>query len=343
MIPMQCEPFGRLPDGRSVERYTLTGAGGLTVKVLTYGATVQSLVFDGVDVVLGYDTLAGYQNGQSCQGAAIGRYGNRIAGGRFTIDGVEYALARNEADVNHIHGGTVGFDRRLWQAEPLMAEEPTLRLTLISPDGEEGYPGNLTATVTYSVTADNALRILYTATSDKDTHFNPTNHAYFNLNGGGDVLEHTLTIRADRYTPVDENLIPLADIQAVAGTPFDFTAPKAVGRDIRAKDAQLKVVGQGYDHNFVLTGEQPFATLYAPQSGIEMTCFTDQPGVQLYTAVNLNEPGGKGGTPLCRYGALCLETQHYPNTPNRPDFPSTLLKAGERFHSETVYRFAKRG
>lgn len=344
MSHITCEAFGHLADGQSVERYTLTGVGGLEVAILTYGATVQAIRFDGVDVVLGYDTLEGYLNGSSCQGASIGRYGNRIAAGRFVLNGETYTLNCNENGTGHLHGGNVGFDRRLWKAEPLMTEDPALRLSLVSPDGEEGYPGTLSTSVTYSVTPDNALHILYAATSDRDTHYNPTNHAYFNLSGanGTDALGLELQIQADHYTPVDAHLIPTGELCPVEGTPFDFRTPKTVGRDILAEDAQLAIVGQGYDHNLVLNGTQPFATLYAPSTDIEMACFTDQPGVQLYSATCLGEPGGKNGEPLRRFQAVCLETQHYPDSPNKPAFPSTLLKAGERYHSETIYRFAKR-
>lgn len=343
MSSITLESFGRLSDGQNVERYTLTGAGGLSVSILTYGAIVQAICLDGVDMVLGYDDLEGYVNGKSCQGASIGRYGNRIAGGKFTLNGQEYTLARNENGITHAHGGKVGFDKRVWKAEPLQTEDPALRLSLISPDGEEGYPGTLSTSVTYSVTPDNALHILYAATCDKDTHYNPTCHAYFNPTGaiGTTALDLTLQLRAEKYSAVNEALIPIGEPVSVEGTPFDFRTPKAVGRDILADDPQLAIVGQGYDHNFLLTGEQPFATLHSDATGITMECFTDQPAVQLYTSTGLGEPGGKGGQPMSRFQAVCLETQHVPDTPNQPQYPSTVLKAGERYHSETIYRFTK--
>lgn len=336
-------PFGMLDDLRVVDRYLLVGNGGLTASILDYGATVQSLCFGGVDTVLGYDNLEGYLAGTSFQGASIGRYGNRIENSRFVIDGETYTLAANEKGVTNIHGGVVGFDKKIWDAEILETAIPAVRFSLVSEDGEEGFPGRLKTSVTYSITDDNALHIVYEAVSDKDTHYNPTCHAYFNLNGAVDesALDLSVQIRADKFTAVDDLLIPVGDHVAVEGTPFDFRTPKPLGQDILADFEQLAVVGQGYDHNFVLTGEQPFATVISKKRGIGMDCYTDQPGVQLYSATCLDDPNGKGGVPLKRFAALCLETQHFPNTPNRADYPTTLIKANEPFTSETIYRFYK--
>lgn len=341
MQNIQIDSFGTLPDGTETEKITLTGRGGLSASFLTYGATVQAIVLDGLDLVQGYDTLDGYLGGDSCQGASIGRYGNRIADGKFTLNGKEYTLARNELGTTHLHGGDAGFDKRVWNAEPIPGNEPAVRFSRLSPDGEEGYPGNLQTTVTYQITADNALHITYTGICDQDTHYNPTCHAYFNLNGcdGSDVCSHILTLHADKYLPVDKNLIPTGELADVAGTPFDFRAGKPVGQDLAVSDPQLAIVGQGYDHNWILTGAQPFAVLTSPVSGITMECFTDQPGVQFYSAVCLCEPKGKNGYPLKQYQAVCLETQHFPDSPNHPEFPTTVLPAGKQYKSETVYRF----
>ena len=343
MAIVKRSPFGMLKNLQVVDRYQLVGNGGLVASILTYGATVQALTFDGVDTVLGYDSLEDYLTGSSYQGASIGRYGNRIANSRFIIDGETYNLTPTEKGVTNVHGGVIGFDKKVWDATVLETDIPTLRLSLVSEDGEEGFPGRLETVVTYSVTDDNALHIVYEAISDKDTHYNPTCHAYFNLNGavGESALDLSLQIRADKFTAVDSYLIPVGDHVAVDGTPFDFRTPKPLGQDILADFGQLAIVGQGYDHNFVLTGEQPFATVISEKRGIAMDCYTDQPGVQLYSATCLNEPQGKGGVPLKRFAALCLETQHFPNTPNREDYPTTLIKAGEPFRSETVYRFYK--
>lgn len=335
--------FGKLPDGRSVERYTLEGAGGLTAAVLTYGATLQSLRFRGKDLVLGFDDLDGYLHIKgSYQGATIGRYGNRLADGRFSLNGKAYDVGRNENGQGHLHGGENGFDKRLWTAVLADGEEPAVAFSRRSADGEEGYPGNLDVTVTFTVTAGNALRIAYEARTDADTVVNLTNHAYFNLNGfdGGDILDTELSIDADAITPVDARLIPTGEQRPVEGTPFDFREAKPIGRDIDADDPQL-AIGGGYDHNFILngTGMRPFATARSPRSGITMTCATDQPGVQFYAGNALAEDAGKGGKPLYRRQGFCLETQHYPDSPNQPSFPSTLLRAGESYRTVTEYRF----
>lgn len=337
------EPFGTLPDGRTVERYTLNGSGQLSVSVLTFGATVQTVRFAGRDVVLGYDTAEGYLNGNSYQGACVGRCANRIAGGSFTLSGIPYTLYCNENGVNHLHGGRCGFSHRIWNAEEVEgAEDPTLRLSLYSPDGDEGYPGNLTVNLTVTVTADDTLRLVYTAVSDADTVYAPTCHAYFNLNGREgtqDIRTHRLTLAAETYLPVDGNLIPTGEKRPVLGTPFDFLAGKPVGQDMEAEDDQLRMVGQGYDHCFMLTG-QPAAVLYAPESGIWMTCTTDCPAIQVYTSNFLDEPKGKGNAPLHRHQGICLETQFPPDAVHHPDWESPVLPAGKPFRSETAFHFS---
>ncbi len=337
------EPFGTLADGQTVEKYTLTGKGQLSASILTFGAAVQAIRFAGRDVVLGYDTLAGYLHGTSYQGACVGRYANRIAGGQFTLSGDLYTLCCNENGVNHLHGGKCGFSHRLWSAETAVdAADPTLRLTLQSPDGDEGYPGNLSVTVTYTVTADDTLRIQYKAVSDADTVYAPTCHAYFNLNGAesADVLTHRLTLAAETYLPTNKTLIPTGEFRPVAGTPFDFRAAKPIGQDIGADDDQLKTAGQGYDHCFMLSGS-PAAVLYAPESGIRMTCTTDCPAVQVYTSNTLEDANGKGGQGLHRYQGVCLETQFPPDSVHHPDWPSPVRKAGEQFCSVTAYHFSR--
>lgn len=339
---IQEQTFGHMPDGRAVQRITLIGEGGLAASLLTYGATLQALTFGGRDVVLGYDTLDEYRTHESYQGATVGRYANRIAGGRFVLGGVAYDVGCNEGGRGHLHGGREGFDKKLWDAETLEDRgEPSVRFSYTAADGEEGYPGQLEVAVTFTVTRDNALRIRYEASSERDTVLNLTNHAYFNLNGydGGDVLDTSLRIEADAYTPVDERLIPTGERRPVADTPFDFRQAKPIGRDSGAADDQL-ALGGGYDHNFVLgDGFKRAVTATAPRSGIRLECWTDQPGVQLYTANGLDVPAGKGGIALYRHQGFCLETQHFPDSPNHPDFPSTMLRAGELFESVTEYRF----
>ncbi|HWJ26279.1 MAG TPA: aldose epimerase family protein, partial [Flavisolibacter sp.] len=291
------------------------------------------------DVVLGYESLDGYlQKGNPYFGALIGRYGNRIAKGKFTLDGKTYTLAANN-NGNTLHGGNKGFDKVVWNAEK--QGDSSLKLTYQSKDGEEAYPGNLNVTVVYTLTADNALMIDYTATSDKATPVNLTNHAYYNLSAGSDstILNHELQINADKYTPVDSLLIPTGQIASVKGTPFDFTTMKPIGRDI----AQVK---GGYDHNWVLNktskGLEKIATLYHPASGRMMDVYTTEPGLQFYTGNFLDGSltNTKGGAKYVQHGALCLETQHFPDSPNHPNFPSTILKPGETYKSTTVYKFS---
>ena len=331
-------------DGQAITEYTITNANGMQASIINYGGTITKLTSPDKngkfgDVVLGYESLDGYlQKGNPYFGALIGRYGNRIAKGKFTLDGKTYTLAANN-NGNTLHGGNKGFDKVVWNAEK--QGDSSLKLTYQSKDGEEGYPGNLNVTVVYTLTADNALMIDYTATSDKATPVNLTNHAYYNLSAGSDstILNHELQINADKYTPVDSLLIPTGQIASVKGTPFDFTTMKPIGRDI----AQVK---GGYDHNWVLNktskGLEKIATLYHPASGRMMDVYTTEPGLQFYTGNFLDGSltNTKGGAKYIQHGALCLETQHFPDSPNHPNFPSTILKPGETYKSTTVYKFS---
>ncbi|MGI6265305.1 MAG: aldose epimerase family protein [Acutalibacteraceae bacterium] len=338
--------FGKLPGGQTVEKITLAGAGDLEVALITYGGAVQAIRYAGKDVALGFDTLEDYWRCTSFQGAMIGRYGNRIAGGRFSLNGEVFDVGCNEGGFGHLHGGEGGFHTRLWTATVIDAgDEPTVRLSYHSADGEEGYPGDLDVCVDVSVTADDILRFRYFARSTKDTVVNLTNHTYFNPHGwqNGDILDVELQINADAITPVNRRFIPTGEITPVVGTPFDFHTPKPIGRDMDLRDEQLAICG-GYDHNFVLgkPGESKAAArAISHKSGIGIECVTDQPGMQVYVSNSLREPAGKGGVALYKHQGLCMETQHYPDSPNHPHFPTTTLKAGEEFHSETAYRFFK--
>jgi aldose 1-epimerase len=343
------KPFGKTGEGQSVEVYTLRNQNGVEVDVMTWGATVTRISVPDrqgrmADVTLGFDNLTPYLSPHPFFGSVVGRYGNRIAKGRFTLDGVEYKLATNDG-ANHLHGGTRGFDRRLWKGETATADgNPAVKLTYVSADGEEGYPGTLTATVTYSLTPKNGLRIQYLATTDKATVVNLTNHAYFNLagQGTGDILGHLLMIDADRFTPVDKGLIPTGELKPLDGTPFDFRKPTAIGARINADDEQIKF-GGGYDHNWVLNGGmgklRRVVRLSEPTSGRTMEVFTTEPGVQFYSGNFLNGVKGKGGKVYNRRDALCLETQHYPDSPNKPSFPTTTLKPGQAYQTTTEYVF----
>lgn len=340
--------FGKTPSGETVELYTLKNAKGVEADIMTYGGVVVSLKVPDrsgalADVVLGFDDFAGYLLPPPYFGALIGRYGNRIGHALFTLDGVEYKLAKNDGD-NSLHGGTRGFDKVLWKARPL--DPQSLELTYLSKDGEEGYPGNLSVTVVYTITDNNELKIDYTATTDKDTVLNLTNHSYFNLagQGEGDILSHQITINADRFTPVDKGLIPTGELRNVEGTPLDFRQPHAIGERINSTDEQI-VLGRGYDHNFVLNrtadGLSLAARVTEAKSGRVMEVLTTQPAIQFYTGNFLDGSiRGKGGKVYGKRSALCLETQHYPDSPNHPDFPTAELKPGERYHTTTVYRFS---
>ncbi|MBF9143196.1 galactose mutarotase [Hymenobacter sp. BT439] len=343
--------FGKTTDGTEVQLYTLTNANGVKATITNYGGTLTSLLVpdkDGKlgDVILGFDNVSGYQSPEFLKagpyfGALIGRYGNRIKGGKFTLEGKEYNLAKNNGP-NSLHGGLKGFDKVVWQAEPgSSADGQSLKLTYVSKDGEEGYPGTLNVAVVYTLTADNALKIDYTATTDKATVVNLTNHAYFNLNHGAgkDVLNHEVTLPADRYTVVDATLIPTGELRPVKGTPFDFTTPHAIGE-------RIAQVPGGYDHNWVLntaTGEHAAATVYDPATGRTLEVTTDQPGIQFYTGNFLDGTlKGKGGTVYGKHAGFCLETQHFPDSPNQPKFPSTELKPGETYHTVSTYKFGVR-
>ena len=338
--------FGQTPAGENIDLYTLKNAAGMEVQIMNYGGVVTSIKVPDRDgktseVSLGYDKLQGYLDKGSFFGALVGRYGNRIAGAAFSLDGATYTLVKNNG-VNHLHGGTKGFDKVVWQAEPLPASN-ALVLRYLSADGEEGYPGNLSVKVTYTLTDDSGLRIDYEATTDKTTVVNLTNHTYFNLKDAGatPMLDHELMIAADRFTPVDETLIPTGELREVAGTPFDFRTPTAIGARIDADDAQIKA-GKGYDHNYVLKGDGSLslaARVYEPQSGRVMEVLTTEPGVQFYSGNFMDGSITSRGATYGRRHAFCLETQHFPDSPNQPDFPSTVLKPGETYQTTTVYRF----
>ena len=345
--------FGKV-DGQSVDLYTLTNSHGLEAKITNYGGIVVSLRvpdrtrnFD--DVVLGYDNLDAYLKSTPYFGALIGRYGNRIGKGRFTLNGVEYKLAINNGE-NALHGGAKGFDKIVWNAKPLETNNgPALELTYLSRDGEEGYPGNLSVKVTYTLTNSNELRIDYSATTDKDTVVNLTHHSYFNLAGQGigDILNHQLMIAADRFTPVDAGLIPTGELLSVTGTPFDFTRMTSIGARINSDDEQLKR-GKGYDHNWVLNGRSGQLRLAAKvlesSTGRVMEVWTTEPGMQFYTGNFLDGTlTGKGGKVYQQRYGFCLETQHFPDSPNKLTFPSTVLKKGGRYRTTTIYKFSVQG
>ena len=350
--PIKTELFGQM-DGQQVELYTLTNSRGVEAKITNYGATIVSLKvpdragrFD--DVLLGYDTLEDYRQSTYYVGPVIGRYANRIAKGRFTLNGREYKLAVNNGE-NSLHGGLRGFDKVVWRAKPLQPRSgAALELTYLSKDGEEGYPGNLSVRVVYTLTERDELRIDYSATTDRDTIINLTNHAYFNLagHGSGDILKHSLMINADRFIPADDKSIPTGELRNVAGTPFDFRRATAIGERIEQEDEQLKF-GRGYDHTFVINGRagtlRRAATASDPSTGRVMQVWTTEPGMQLYTGNYLaSTMVGKGGKTYGERHGFCLETQHFPDSPNKPSFPTTVLRRGGRFNSTTIYKFSAR-
>lgn len=343
--------FGQSADGNLVDLYTLTSAGGMEVKITAYGATVVSLVVPDrngkpSDVVLGYDALDEYIAGKYYFGCIAGRYANRIAGGRFTLNGTDYHLATNDGE-NHLHGGRRGFDKMVWQAREFENKADIgLKLTYMSPDGEEGYPGNLSVTVNYTLTDANELRIDYLAVTDKPTVANLTNHTYFNLSGNatGDILGHKLMIKANEFTPVDEKLIPTGELRSVKGTPMDFGQPVAIGARIGQDDKQL-ILGKGYDHNWVLNKDTDEFALAArandPGSGRTVEVYTTEPGIQFYSGNFLNNQiTGKAGEIYNHRSGFCLETQHFPDSPNKPEFPSTVITPGSKYMRTTVYKFS---
>jgi aldose 1-epimerase len=342
--------FGKLPDGQEITLYTVTNKNGVEMKVMNYGAIITSLKTpdkNGVleDIVLGYDSLAGYLKESPFFGAVVGRYGNRIAKGKFTLEGKEYTLAINNG-VNALHGGVKGFDKVVWTIEEVTsAEGPALKLSYLSKDMEEGYPGNLKAEVIYTLTDNNELRLDYTATTDKTTVINLTQHSYFNLTGNAkrDILEHEIMINSDEIVPVDKTLIPTGKLRKVANTPFDFTTAQPIGKGINDKDEQI-VLGGGYDHCFVLRDASDSlklaAVLTEPVSGRKVEVYTTEPGIQFYSGNFLTGSiTGKGGVVYARRFGLCLETEHFPDSPNQKQFPSVVLKPGETYKTSTVYKF----
>ena len=346
--------FGKTPEGEQVERYKLTNKNGVEAAISTYGGVVVSLKVPDLhgtleDIVLGFDSVDGYVNDKSYFGAIIGRYGNRIGHAQFTLDGKTYTLAKNNGE-NTLHGGIKGFNKAIWVAKEVPSKNgQALELTYLSKDGEEGFPGNLNVRVLYTLTDSNELKIEYTATTDKKTVVNLTNHAYFNLAGVGpgmgDNLGHVLMIEADKVTPVDSGLIPTGELRDVAGTPFDFRKATPIGARIDADDEQIKL-GGGYDHNFVLRRKMgdPIslaARVVEPKTGRVLEVWTTEPGLQFYTGNFLDGSAhGKGGVAYAKRFAFCLETQHFPDSPNHPTFPSTELKPGERYHTTTIYKFS---
>ncbi len=345
---VQKTDFGKV-DGQPISLYTLKNSNGMEVAITNYGATVVSIKVPDkkhqvADIALGYDKIDGYVTDKSYFGVTAGRYANRIAKGRFTLDGKSYQITQNDGE-NALHGGKMGFNKRIWEAKELPGQN-AVQMTYLSKDGEEGFPGNLTVTVTFTVTEKNELRFGYLATTDKDTVLNLTNHTYFNLagQGKGDILGTQLTLHASRFTPVDSTLIPTGELRPVKGTPFDFTTEHTIGERINQPDEQLKL-GRGYDHNFVIDRSKPGMVLtaeaYDPRSGRVLEVLTDQPGVQFYSGNFLDGTAhGKGGATYPFRSGFCLETQHFPDSPNHPKFPISELKPGQKFQSTTIYRFS---
>lgn len=336
--------FGKTPEGQDVQLFTLKNKNRIEVGIINYGGIVTSIITPDKegnmgDIVLGFDNFEGYLTEHPFFGALVGRYANRIGGAAFTLNGVEYNLAKNDGGINHLHGGIKGFDKVVWEAEEIESEEgAALKLTYLSKDGEEGYPGNLAVAVTYTLTADDELNIDYQAETDKATPVNLTNHSYFNLAAGKNVnvLEHVLEIAADTYNVVDSLLIPTGELRPVKGTGMDFTSPNEIGE-------KIEQVG-GYDHNYILdktTEDLEFAArVLEPESGRMLEVFTTKPGIQLYTGNWLNGTiTGKGGVVYKKHFGFCLETQFFPDSPNKPEFPSTILNPGEKYHHVTVYKF----
>lgn len=349
-LSIEIKEWGKLPNGQTVQLFTLSNANGVSLSITNYGGIVTSIFAPDregklSDVTLGFDNLEGYLKETPYFGAIVGRYGNRIANGTFTLDGNTYTLAKNNGK-NHLHGGEKGFDKVVWDAEKIEGKDQVgVQLSYLSKDREEGYPGNLNVTVTYTLNTKNQWKIDYKATTDKKTVVNLTNHAYFNLTGEpkNAVLNHELSIAASHFLPVDSTLIPLGELKEVSGTPFDFIIPKKIGSRVEEDDTQLNY-GRGYDHCWVFddqSGKMKFAaSVFEPASGRLMNVYTTEPAVQFYGGNFLNGTLiGKGGTPYQFRTGMCLETQHYPNSPNQPEFPSTVLNPGEVYQSSTIYEF----
>ncbi len=349
---MQKQPFGKTQDGQQVDLYTLTNKNGMQVAISNFGGTIVSIKVPDksgniADVVLGYDDVSGYEGGKAYFGGTIGRYANRIGGAKFSLDGKTYKLPANDGP-NTLHAGITGFNKHIWTARDASGPAgQALELTYLSKDGEEGFPGNLSAKVVFTLTSSNSLKVDYSATTDKDTVINLTNHSYFNLagQGNGDILNHELMMPASRFTPVDATLIPTGELKKVSGTPFDFTKSTRIGARIDNDDEQLKLA-KGYDHNWVLdAGLTPAlhlaARAYDPQTGRVLEVSTTEPGVQFYTGNFLDGTiHGKDGKVYNRRYAFCLETQHFPDSPNHPSFPTTELKPGQKYHTTTVFKFS---
>lgn len=357
-MSVQCSLFGTLPDGRTAEQWTLSG-NGLSVSLINYGAAIQSLTYNGRDMVLGFDRIEDYLSARCPYiGTIVGRYANRLSGGELTLSGRSYPLDCNEGKEVQLHGGKTGLHQKLWTVVENDGAEPSVTMTAVCEDMEGGCPGRMEIRATYSLLPGATLRLEYEAVCDQDTVVNLTSHAFFNLGGQrGDIRGHCLEICASRYLPVDAALIPLGEGDLVEGTPFDFRpanpadcgrshriAPLAgepIGAHLDPLHPQIGLAAGGIDHNFCIDGQgfRPAARVYAPESGITMVCATDQPGLQIYLGQGLCESAGKGGVPLAAYTGLCLETQHYPDSPCRPSYPSTLLQAGDTFRSATEYQF----
>jgi aldose 1-epimerase len=348
------ESFGKTAGGEQIDLYSLSNKKGMEVSIADFGATVVTVrvpdrAGKAADVVLGFDTLEGYENGKSYFGATVGRYANRIGGGKFSLDGNTYTLPKNNGN-NTLHGGIVGFNKKVWKAREIDAKDgESLELSYVSADGEEGFPGNLSVKVVFTLPADrNELKIDYSGSTDKDTVLNLSNHSYFNLagEGNGDILDHVVTLHAKQFTPVDSTLIPTGELRNVATTPMDFTNATPIGKRINDNYEQL-VFGKGYDHNWVLArsgggnGLSIAAEAYDPKSGRKLEVLTSEPGVQFYSGNFLDGTAkGKGNKPYAQRAAFCLETQHFPDSPNHPNFPTTLLKPNAVFHSQTLFRFS---
>lgn len=350
-ISIQKDVFGTLDDGTVVNIFTLRNDKGMEARITNYGGILTNLIVPdrngkSEDVVLGFDTLKDYVTRNVCYfGALVGRYGNRIANGKFVLNGQTYTLAQNNG-TNSLHGGIKGFNSVVWKARAFVDDAgPGVELTYVSKDGEEGYPGNLTVKATYTLTPDNAIKLEYLASSDKDTVINLTHHSYFNLSGKEDILDDELQLNAKTMTPVNNIQIPTGEIRPVKGTPFDFTKPVAIGARIEQDDEQLKF-GAGYDHNFVITKRKgalaQAATVYDPSTGRVLEALTTEPAVQFYCGNFIDNVSGKGGRVYKKRSGFCLEPQHYPDSPNQPAFPSTVLKAGRKYKNTIMYRFSTR-